>query len=790
MRHFPSLALALCLLAIPVDAQTSISAKVKGMRSLPGYFPLYYDDKAGKLWLEIDRWGTEFLYYPSLPGGLGFNDIGLDRGQLGGEKVVRFDRMGPKVLLVQPNYEFRASSDNAVERQSVKQAFAESVIFGFKVEAEGEGRVLVDATDFYLRDAHGVIERLRAGRQGAFKLDPTRSALDAANTRNFPHNTEVEAILTFTSDDPGALVRSVAPSSESITVHQHHSFVKLPDGEYTPRLADPRSGFNSISFMDFSAPIGEPVTKRWITRHRLQRDASGKVTKPIIYYLDRGAPEPVRSALLEGARWWAEAFTAAGFPNAYRVELMPEGADPMDSRYNVIQWVHRSTRGWSYGSSIGDPRTGEIIKGHVTLGSLRDRQDYLIAEGLLAPYEIGKPTSPLMLELAIQRLRQLSAHEVGHTLGIQHNYISSAASRASVMDYPHPLATLTDAGAPDLSKMYTSGVGDWDKLAIAWGYTQFAPGAKESDSLSAMLGEGAGKGLRFITDSDSRPLGGAHPYSHLWDNGTNPADELTRLMGVRKRALERFGENNIRVGQPLATLEEVLVPLYLGHRYQIEAASKMVGGLDYSYSLRGDGSAPMIVVSGAEQRKAVQALLGSISPDALTLPPSVLRSIPPRPPGYPRTRETFRSRTGLTFDPLAAAEAAASLTLGQLLQGERAARLVQYHAQDASLPGLAEVIDFIFTATWKAPRQAGLKAEVQRVTETVALYHLMMLSISDTAPAQVRAIAEAKLSTLATFLHGPDPHKSFAARAIEQFRKDPKRIPLPVPIEAPPGQPI
>src|SRR5579884_3591730 len=341
----------------------SIAEKTAGTEKMPGYFNLYWDAKQGKLWLEIDKWGTEFLYQSSLPAGVGSNDIGLDRGQLGATRIVRFERSGPKVLLVQENLEYRAVTSDADERRAVRESFAESVLWGFKVDAEDGERALVDATDFFLRDAHGIPAALRRTKQGNFHLDGARSAIYLANTKNFPMNTEVEATLTFAGDDPGRWVRDVTPDPNAITVREHHSFVQLPPAGYKPREYDPRAGYFGISYMDYATPISEPIVRRFIARHRLEKkDPSAAVSepvKPIVYYLDRGAPEPIRSALLEGANWWNQAFKAAGYKNAFRVELMPEGADPMDLRYNVIQWVHRATRGWSYGASVIDPRTGD-----------------------------------------------------------------------------------------------------------------------------------------------------------------------------------------------------------------------------------------------------------------------------------------------------------------------------------------------------------------------------------------------------------------------------------------------
>ncbi|MBS1840326.1 MAG: zinc-dependent metalloprotease [Acidobacteria bacterium] len=784
------------------SAPQAIAEKTKDAQKLAGYFNLYWEAKQGKLWLEIDKWGSDFLYQSSLPAGIGSNDIGLDRGQLGATRIVRFERSGPKVLLVQQNLDYRAISSDPYEQKAVHDSFAESVIWGFSSAAEEGERVLVDATDFFLRDAHGVAGALRRTKQGNFHLENSRSAIYLANTKNFPLNTEVEATLTFVGDDPGEWVRHVTPDPQAITVREHHSFVQLPPAGYRTRVYDPRASYFGISYFDYATPVSEHINKRFISRHRLEKkDPSAAMSEPvtpIVYYLDRGAPEPIRSALLDGARWWNQAFEAAGYKNAFRVELLPEGADPMDLRYNVIQWVHRATRGWSYGAGVIDPRTGEIIKGHVTLGSLRVRQDYLIAEGLLAPYEKGKPVSPKMLEMALARLRQLAAHEVGHTLGLEHNYSASTVGRSSVMDYPPSYVKLGADGVPDISEAYATGIGEWDKVAIAWGYQDFPKGTDEPAALNKILNDAFAHGLRFLTDQDARPAGSSSSLAHLWDTGANAVDELNRLMTVRAAALKRFGENNIREGEPLATMEDALVPIYMLHRYQVEAASKLVGGMDYVFALRGDGQVPTKIVAPAEQRRALHAVLDTVKPEALMLPEKLLEMIPPRPPDYERGREQFKIRTSPAFDALAPSEAAAQHTLQFLFNPERAARLVEFHARDAANPGLEEVIDAVLTATWKAPRGADYKGAVARVVDDVALYDLLTLATNDAASNESKAIAAYKLRQLKTWLSGAATgagedelaHRAQAVRQIEQFERDPKKLELPRPSLPPDGPPI
>jgi Met-zincin/Domain of unknown function (DUF5117) len=783
-------------------AQT-ITEKVAGMEKFPGYFPFYWDSKAGKLWLEIDKWNTEFLYVESLPAGIGSNDIGLDRGQLGNSFIVRFDRSGPKVLLVAPNYDFRALTSNPDEKLAVRDAFAESTLWGFEVAAEEGSRVLVDATSFYLRDVHQVTNTLQRSQQGTYRLDSSRCAFYLPNTKNFPQNTEVETTLTFTGEPSGPFIRQVVPAPEAVTVRERHSFVQLPPAGYKPRVFDPRASYFGINYMDFATPIEEPITKRFISRHRLQKKdpnaAISEPVQPIIYYVDRGAPEPVRSALVEGARWWNQAFEAIGYKNAFQVEVMPTEVDPMDVRYNVIQWVHRSTRGWSYGSSLTDPRTGEIIQGRVSLGSLRDRQDFLIAEGLLAPYEKGKPLSPKLLEMVLARLRQLAAHEVGHTLGLQHNYAASPVNRASVMDYPAPYAKLGADGLPDLSDAYAKGIGEWDKVSIAYGYQDFPDGTDEKSALDKILSDAFSRGLMYLTDQDARPASASSSVAHLWDNGKNVVDELGNVMRLRATALRRFGENNIREGAPMATLEDVLVPIYMYHRYQVEAAAKVVGGQDYTFSLKGKGDRSTQIVAPEEQRRALVAVLDTIKPDNLMLPESLLKLIPPRPSGYGRTREDFRIRTQPVFDSLAPAEAIADHVSGFLLNPERAARLVQFHARDPHNPGLVEVVDKIIASTWKAPVLTGYAGEIQHTVDMVILGDLITLATAERAPNQVRAIAELKLEQLRTWLGtqrtltADDNQRAFLYYAIQQikrFQDDPKKMNLTRPQDPPDGQPI
>ncbi len=723
---------------------------------------------------------------------------------LGGERIVHFTRVGPRILLIAPNLDYRSSSPNPMEGLAVRQSFAESVLAGFKVEAEENGAVLIDVTDFLQSDALGVAEQLAATKQGAYKPDKDRSVIALDNTKNFPLNTEFESILTFSTDHPpeSSLVPTVAPDAHFVTLREHYSFVQLPDANFQPRAIGPRAGNFPNSVRDYSASLGSPLDVRLIERHRLiKKDPNAPVSepvKPIVYYVDSGAPEPIRSALVEGANWWSQAFEAAGFKNAFRVEVLPEGADPMDVRYNVIQWVHRSTRGWSMGSTVSDPRTGEIIQGRVTLGSLRARQDYRIAEALLSPYETGKTVSLEMQQMVLARLRQLAAHEVGHTLGLAHNFAaSSIAPGTSVMDYPHPWITLDSSGIPDLTHAYATGIGAWDKVSIQYGYSQFQSGADERASLDSILAKAQAAGLYFITDEDARPMGGAHPHAHLWDNGPDPAVELDRILKIRSEALKRFGENAISSHTPLAELEDTLVPLYLLHRYQTEAAAKEIGGLDYRYALRDDQQLVTKIVDAADQIKALHAVLKTIAPETLALPEGLLMLLPPRPPGYPRSRESFGGHTGLTFDPGGAAESAASLTFRLLLDPERASRLVEYHARDAANPGVNQVVDAILQATWKAPRTQGLEGEVQRIAEASALEYLLALAASHAASSEARALARAEAVNLRTYLSAATAQsleekamRLAAVARIAAFEKNPEKFAPATDVAVPPGQPI
>lgn len=784
------------------DASPSVAA----FERQPGFVDLYWDEQSGRLLLGIHALDEPILYQSSLARGVGSNDLGFDRGQLGSTKVVEFQRVGQKLLLVQQNLGFRAQSDDEDERRAVRESFSPSVIWGFELKEERNGALVVDATDFLLRDSHGIASQLKEG-EGTFAVDATRSVVYLPRSKAFPDNSELEAMVTFVGEASGSILPTVVADRGSFTVNLHHSFIRLPDNNYEPLAYDPRAGIIGLSFarsgyLDYASEIGSPLAVSYARRHRLEKkDPSAEISEavePIIYYVDRGAPEPVRSALIEGASWWNSAFEAAGYRDAFQVQLMPEGADPMDVRYNVIQWVHRSTRGWSYGSSIVDPRTGEILKGHVSLGSLRVRQDYLIAEGLLAPYT-GEEAPDAMLDMSLARIRQLSAHEVGHTIGMEHNFAASTQGRSSVMDYPAPYVTLSADGNPNLDEAYAVGMGAWDMRTVLYAYQDYPDDVDADAARARVMAETLSSGLRFVSDSDSRAVGTAHPDGNLWDNGADPLEELNNLMQVRERALAQFSENNIRVGRPLATLEEVLVPIFLLHRYQIQAAGKLIGGERFRYALRGDGQRATDPVAANRQRAAMDGVIGTLEPGVLRVPEALLDQIPARPPGFRLTRETFARRTGKTFDPIAPARSATSLTLDVLLDPERAARMIAAHARQPELPGFDELLSSLMASTWYAGKREGIEAEIQRAIGSQLLVRLMLLANDAEADAQVRAIALDTINGLESWLAaraaretdtGWRAHYGLAAFRIERLRADPSSVSELSKEPAPPGSPI
>ena len=788
-------------LFVKAQITNAIEEKTKHMKPYTGFFNFYWDDSTGKIWLQINKLDTEILYQTSLPAGLGSNDVGLDRGINGTTYIVKLSRVGNKVLMIEPNYAYRAVSGDAAEKRAVEQSFAQSTIWGFTIAAENNGTLLVDATDFLLRDALQVSNRLQSSNQGSYGVDVSRSAMYLPRTKDFPLNTEFETTITFVNRDgkPGNYVSTVTPAPDAITLRMHHSFAQLPDNNYHARLYDARSPFIPNSYFDYSTPVTEPIQKSFIIRHRLEKKnptaAMSEPVKPIIYYLDNGTPEPIRSALLEGAQWWNQAFEAAGYINAFQVKILPEDADPMDLRYNMINWVHRSTRGWSFGDAVVDPRTGEIIKGNVTLGSLRVRQDYLIAQGLLAPFENDElPTDNKMLQMALQRLKQLAAHEVGHTLGLMHNYISSSQNRASVMDYPHPVVTLNANGEIDLTNAYTNGIGDWDKVSIAYGYQDFPKATNEADALNKILTDAAKNGLTFISDRDARDPGGLHPNAHLWDNGKDPVSGLKDVMKIRAKALAQFGENNIRKGTPMAMLEDVLVPVYLFHRYQVEAVTKEIGGMYYTYAIKGDGQTVTKPVTKEEQMNALNAVMDCIDPKVLALPEGIVKLIPPRPAGYDYTRELFNRRTGLAFDPLAAAETAADLPLSFLFNTSRLNRMVEYQTENNGL-GIDDMINAITAKTWKAPRLKGLERLIQQQNEQLVLTYILSVSVNDEASFACKAQMLKSIEDIKTFVTAQlktttdTTYKGYLLLTLERIKAPEKAKPT-LHQAPPPGSPI
>jgi hypothetical protein len=730
----------------PVSA--SIAARTGGMERRDGFLPIYLDPRQGRILLEIPRDSTRALLLITQATGLGSNPIGIDRGSGGETHVARFDHDGDRVLLVLENWSYRSSLGGSNAR-TVAEAFPPSTMASLPLLAEENGRLLVDATDMVLRDWNDVAGTLARSQQGAYTVARDRSGIYKDYTKAFPRNTEIDASLTYaTTGRPGGIVSSIVPDGRAFTLRQHLSFIELPDSSgFHSRAQDPRIGYFGVSFHDFGQPIQDPLVIRLASRHRLERvnpnDPRSPIKEPIRYYVDRGIPEPLRTATLQGVKWWEDAFDRAGLTGGFKVELLPEGVDPMDARYNVVQWENRNERGWSVGGALTDPRTGEMIKGMARLDSHRARTDYNIYAALM-----GAGASAADTAFVLARVRQVSAHEVGHTLGLQHNYIASTYDRGSVMDYPPPRVRLDANGKIDLSQAYAVGPGAYDVWAIHWGYGVFGPA--ERDSLHAIVADGLKKGYLYLSDADARPEYGSDPRVSLWDDAATPLEFLKAQTDVRRVAIRQFGERNIRPGDPITLLQERFAPLYFFHRFALNGTSKAIGGMEYANAVRGDAQQATRPVAYQQQMDALRMMIAALRPEELAIPDTVLTLMSPNANNVTPSVELFGSRTRPVFDELGAAQTLSQMIVDMVLQRDRAARLVEFANRGAGPHlTLGATIDALTAATWDAPRPASAKlAALQRVTQRVLADKLLTLAADSDAAPEARAMAELKIADL------------------------------------------
>ena len=790
-------ALTLTPYMLPGQVAATISSKTTGFERRDGFIPAYVDGKSGKLLLELPRDSTRALLLVSQATGLGSNPIGIDRGASADDYVVRFNREGDRVLAVFENWRYRGAQNNPDHLRSVAEAFPPSTIAAMPILADEQGRLLVDATDFVLRDWTDVAGTLARSQQGTYVLARDRSGINRALTRGFPENTEIDLNLTYAaSGRPGGIVGQIVPDGRAFTLRQHLTLHRLPDSGFRPRPLDPRVGYFGITFHDFSRPIQEALQVRWASRHRLERvDPSNPASpfkEPIIYYVDRGIPEPVRSATVEGAKFWEEAFNEAGLRGAFRVELLPEGADPMDARYNVVQWINRNERGWSVGGSLGDPRTGEILKGMARLDSHRARTDYNLYAGLM-----GAAPSAMDTAFVLARVRQVTAHEIGHTLGMAHNYIASTYERGSLMDYPPPRVRLGANGEIDISAAYDSGPGPYDVWAVRWGYGIFPP-ATERDSLNAIVAEGLRRGYLYLSDGDARPEFASDPRTNLWDDAATPAEFLRHQMDVRRVAMRRFGLRNIRPGEPIALLQERFAPVYFMHRFALNSLAKTIGGMEYSNPVAGDAQQATRPIARAQQLAALRQLLAALEPEELAIPDTVVTLMVPGAAGVTPPVELFGTRTRPAFDELGAARTLSQMLVNMLLQRERAARLIAFATRPGPQLTLSALIDTIVDATFQPTRTAPKAAAIQRTTQRSVVDRLILLAADSVASPEVRGIVELKLSELRSRARSRGSagtvderaHWLAIARDIDRWTEN-REVPSLTPsLVAPPGDPF
>lgn len=732
MRIFISLLTLITLAGCQPAAKTS--DPLFGLDHRAGFIDLYVDKNENKVLAKLPKADEEgvslrLIHTARLTAGLGSNPVGLDRGWGDSGKIIVFRKLGNKVIIEAENTLYRADPNNPLEERAVRESFARSFLASADIMSGSDG-LLIDLTDFLTSDVLNLQQYLKNRGEGNFSISKDRTLVDTANVFAFPDNVEMDVFFTLSSPKPGREFSTTAANGRDATLIQHHSFVRLPEEGYTPLEADPRTGAIEVVHYDYSAELSDQIETHIARRYRLQKNEAGDTINPIVFYIDSGAPEPIRSALIEGAEWWKEAFAAAGYPDGYSVEVLPEDAHPLDIRYNVVQWVHRQTRGWSYGGGVSDPRTGEMLKGHVNLGSLRVRQDRMIFEGLAgtAKTDTGADDDPV--ELALDRIRQLSAHEVGHALGFAHNFAASTYGKGSVMDYPAPDVRVTN-GQMDFSNTYGVGVGEWDKFAAIWLY-----GDLSDDEREAVVQSALDRGLAYVADTDGRSVGTAHPLGNVWDNGADPIKALEEAMAVRKLALDNFGADRIHPGQPISDLNKVIVPIYLYHRYQTAAAAKYIGGMSFNYGIKGDGQEGAEIVAPADQRRALGAVLGTLDPKVLDIRDETLALLTPSLVSYSiadSDRELFRRTAYPAFDVTAAADTAADLTFDVLLNPRRAARLIEFKRRDADNLGLMDVLQTTRAYVMRRPAN-DRTGEIAKTVQARFAFALMDLSNSDATP--------------------------------------------------------